>query len=187
MTTRRGAKGKFSIPSNFGFRRHHRDKKKNKKNTHTRMHIRVYTYTQRGGGGGGGNFGRNSTAAVSKVVEKGLLRSFRLWLRRDNSALSHPSLSSIQYPCLHLPPSNMQFRALTRQRREEQGGRREGETFWFLRRMVIHRDNLSGKLHRGWFRLDGFVTRFSNSTRWFVRRRRRRLRWFDSIRVDLAV
>lgn len=35
------------------------------------MHIRVYTYTQRGGGGGGGNFGRNSTAAVSKVVEKG--------------------------------------------------------------------------------------------------------------------
>lgn len=77
----------------------------------------------------------------------------------------------------------MQFRALTRQRRKEREGEGEGENILVSPRMVIHRDNLSGKLHRGWLRLDGFVTRFWNSTRRFVRR----LRWFDSIRVDLAV
>lgn len=163
-------------------------KKKNKKNTHTHTYTYtcIYVYTKRRRRRRR-KFWAKFNGGRFESGGEGLLRSFRLWLRRDNSALSHPSLSSIQYPSLLLPPSNMQFRALTRQRREEQGGRREGETFWFLRRMVIHRDNLSGKLHRGWFRLDGFVTRFSNSTRWFVRRRRRRLRWFDSIRVDLAV
>lgn len=120
MTTRRGAKGKFSIPSNFGFRRHHRDKKtKIKKNTYVRTRVK-----------GGGNFRRNSMA-VSKMGG-GDRRSFRLCLCRDNSALSHPSLSSIQ----SFPPSPLVEHAVSRvNEAKEEGARRGGRerTFWFLR------------------------------------------------------
>lgn len=171
MTTRRGAKGKFSIPSNFGFRRHHRDKKtKIKKNTYVRTRVK-----------GGGNFRRNSMA-VSKmgggrIGEASVFACVAII--RLCRILPYPRYN----PSLLPLSSNMQFRALTRQRRKEREEGGEGENILVSPRMVIHRDNLSGKLHRGWLRLDGFVTRFWNSTRRFVRR----LRWFDSIRVDLAV
>lgn len=114
MTTRRGAKGKFSIPSNFGFRRHHRDKKtKIKKNTYVRTRVK-----------GGGNFRRNSMA-VSKMGGGGGgdRRSFRLCLCRDNSALSHPSLSSIQ----SFPPSPLVEHAVSRVNEAKEEGARRGE------------------------------------------------------------
>lgn len=51
--------------------------------------------------------------------------------------------------------------------REREGERERAkttrETFWFPGRVVIHRDNLSGKLHLAGLRIDGFVTRFWNS------------------------
>lgn len=67
-----------------------------------------------------------------------------------------------------LPSSLVGLRAVSRvnEAKEEEGG---GRNILVSPRMVIHRDNLSGKLHRGWLRLDEFVTRFWNSTRWFVR------------------
>lgn len=138
MTTRRGAKGKFSIPSNFGFRRHRRDKKIKK---YTYIHIYIK---------GEENFGRNSMA-VSKT--------------RVAAKLPFLSISILD---TILPSSLVGLRAVSRvnEAKEEEGG---GRNILVSPRMVIHRDNLSGKLHRGWLRLDEFVTRFWNSTRWFVR------------------
>lgn len=82
MTTRRGAKGKFSIPSNFGFRRHHRDKKKKKiKKIHTRVCIYVYIRIH-----------KEEEEEEEEILGEIQRRPFRKWWRRVAAKL--PSLAA---------------------------------------------------------------------------------------------